>query len=803
MDAVKTISSEDNGKTYTVPESCIGSAKDARETITTLIQAERVRAQNRARINGMWNGNKPWPKLAAKGQGERANFTLREFEGFVAAAKTPYYALAFKAERFINLTLDYGDADPSMLAEWALKIATRYQYANEDDDSLDMHMQRSQLQMVVFGSGPMVWEDATDWKATSRMAGQLLLPDDASADIEDWETAGCPRSYLPTKLWDLVKNEESATAMRWNVAAVKRAIMKAQPDAIVSAWGNQWERYEQDIRKSALGFNARSKRIVVADLYQKEFTNRISHFIVLQESDGAVMPEDSEDPNSGFLFRHIGRYECFGEFVCPFLYDVGPDGQWHSVKGAGPKIFDYCSASDKLTMRGLDGAMLATGPVLKAKDTKALSQTAITAIAGATVVGPDYEVQQQRVMPDLQSPLLMKRDLQSTLQSNTGQYRQRVSEENQEPTLGQAQMNMQQQNVLGEGDASRYCHQLDRFHKERFRRLLVMGKKLYAKRKNITPVDIENETALSASEKGALKFYRGCVVQDGIPEEIMVFENFCRIKAVRLVGNGSSQMRVMIGKEMLSLLPTMNERGRTFALRMFASALGDETMADAIYPAYGTPQQADSHISVATLENNALKTPNAEVAISPEQDHVTHFGVHLKSVAQHAQQIQAGQGDPHELLLHLEQAGPHTHEHLQAIAGDPTRKEQVKGMQQAWLGMSKMMDQLSQQIQAADEAAAKQQQPQAPDPALISALAKVHGELAIKGMKARGDMHLKAEKQNFQLRQSDLKTAHGIRIDNLTALHDISTDRAVTKHDMSLDRAKAAHEARQPETAAA
>lgn len=808
MDAVATISSEDNGLTFEVPESCIGSAKDARDTITTLLKAEEGRSKKRSRVNGMWNGNKPWPNLVGKGQGERANFSLREFEGFVAAAKTPYYALAFKTDRFVRLTLDYGNADAGLLAEWEGKISTRYQYANEDDKSFNTHFQRSQVQMVVHGSGPMIWEDDTDWKATSRMAGQFLLPDDASADIEDWETAGCPRSYYPTKLWNIVKNEAAATARGWNVKAVKRAIMHAQPETVTSAFGMQWERYEQDIRKGATGFDSRSKKIFVADLFQKEFSGQISHFIILRENYGAVpgadiATADSEDPSAGFLFRKIGRFECFSQICCPFLYDVGPDGQWHSVKGAGPKIFDYCMASDLLTMRTIDGAMLATGPLLRAKDTKALSQTAIAAVAGATVVGPDYEVMQQRSFPDMQSPLLAKRDLQNAQQSNTGQYKQRVSEENQEPTLGQAQMNMQQQQVLGEGDADRYYDQLDRFHEERFRRLLAMGKKLYAKRKNIAPTDDAASTTLTNSEKGALKFYRSCVETDEIPEQIMEFENFCRIKATRLVGNGSSQMRTMIGDKLATYMPLVDERGRNFILRNNIAAIAGETYADAIVQPYGTPQMADSHMSVATLENNALKTPNAEVLVDPSQDHVVHFGIHLQSVAQHAQQVQGGQGDPHELLLHLEQAGPHTHEHLQAIAQDPTRREQVKGMQEVWLGMSKMTDQLAQQVQEADQAAADQQPQQAPDPALIAALAKVHGELTIKGQKAAGDMQLKAQKQQFQLRQSDLKTAHKIRLDNLQALHDVETDTATTRHGMKLDSAEAARKARQPETEAA
>lgn len=774
MDAVATIESEDQGRTFTVPESCIGNSKDARETTTTLLEAESVRSKKRAKVNGMWNGNPPWPGLLrAKGQGERANFTQRKFEGFVAAAKAPYYAMFSKPDRFIMVELEYGNADPGLLAEWCGRIATRYQYALKDWNGLDMHMQRSQLQMVVHGSGPMVWEDAEDWRSSSRMAGQILLPDDASAEIEDWDTAGCARSYLPTKLWNIVKNESAATARGWNVPAVKRAIMNAATESLQKMHGTTWEYYEAEMRKGATGYDAKSKRVFVADLFQREFSGKVSHFIVLREDEGKS-PADTDkpdDPNFGFLFRKIGRFECFEQILCPFLYDVGPDGQWHSVKGAGPKLFAFYSVSDRLICRTMDGAMLQAGLVVKAKDIKALQQAAITPISGATVVGPDYEVMQQRSFQDLQSPLLANRVLDDTLSRNTGQYQAHFVTDDHAPTLGQEQMTAQQQNVLADGDADRYLNQANHFHKETFRRLLAMGKKLYAKRKDIAPVDIEEETSLTPSEKGALKFYVGCVKTDQIPEEVMEFENFCRIKAKRLVGNGSAQMQVMISEKLTALLPTMDERGRNFTLRNHVSALAGETMADAIYPAYDTPQVADSHMSLATLENNFLRLPNAQVMVDPSQDHVIHFGIHFQFVGQVGQQVQAGQTDPHELLILLEQAGPHTHEHLQAIAMDPTRKEQVEGMQKAWIGMSKMADQLAQQIQEMDEAAAAQQPQQAPDPALIKMIMEVQGMLDIKTKKMLGEMKLKKEKQDFAMKQKDAQTAQTMRLKNVSTMH--------------------------------
>ena len=794
MDEIETIEQDEDGE-FELPKSRIGCVTDARGVITSLVQAEETRSIRRSKFKGMLGGNPPWnPQLLeSKGMSDRANFSLREAEGFLAAAKTPYYRLFFTG---IDLRMEYGEADIQMLTEFATKVATRYGYMIDDWNGLDMRAQRSHYQMIAHGSGPFVWEDTKDWRSDSWLTGQFLLPDDASADIEEWETAGYTRSYLPSFLWKKIQNESSAKAEGWNVEAVKREIMNAAPENMVNLWGSNFEAYDAEIRKGVTGFDSKCKRIFIGGLFQREFNGKISHFIIPRSPDGQV-PEpvttpvtattDEDDDEGehaieGFLFRKLERFKSFCEITVPFIYDVGDDGDFQSVKGAGPKVFDFCASSDRLTMRALDGAMKASGIIVKASNANALQESAFTDTTGGTVIGPGYEAMQQRVAPDLQSPLLMKRDLHNTLSENTGQYRQRVNDENPEPTLGQAQLNAQQQATLGEGDANRYYRQLDRWHRETFRRALKMGRSLYERRKDLAPdEDGEYEDGnLTESERGALKFYRNLVTLDNIPEEFLKFSNFCVVRAKRLLGNGSNQMRQIISNDLMGLVPLVNERGRNIIIRnKIAASAGDE-WADAIEPPYGTPQIDDGHIALATLENNILRMPMGEVAVGPGQDDVTHFGIHAQGVGKHAAMVKAGQADPHALLIHLNQAGPHMLEHLGKVANDPTRKTQVKAMGAAFMNMSKFSDQLTQQIEAMDAAAAAQQPPQQPDPKVIIGLAEVAGNLKIKETKMRGDMQIKAEKQKIQNRLSDLETSHSMNLASAEAATSIRNDTVST-----------------------
>jgi len=759
MDGVATL----DEKTKAVPEARIGSEKDARTVVDQLREAERIRSRKRAKIQGMLDGNPPYNPvtLRNKGQGHRTNLNLREGEGMVDSAKTPYYDLVFEVPQFAQVYCEYGDNDQRNY-EWGQIISKRYHDMLDSWAGMDFHFQLHQWQMCVFGAGPLCWRDARDWRSQAVKAGQVLVPDDAPANLEELETLVRPRPITPGDLYQSIKNEKAATAAGWNVKIVKQAIVDAAPDS--PSVLNDWEYYQAQIRAGDVTWNAKSKRIFVCDLFQKEFNGTVSHFILL-DSDSVISQKTGYKRDEDFLFKKIGRFDCFDQIICPFFYDVGT-GEWHSIKGLGPKIYDFCEVSNRLTGEMIDGARIGSGITLEAADANALLQTQIVHIGGGVVIQPGYKAVQSRIAESLEGPLAVKRDLQNTLQSNTGQYRQRVSEENHEPTLGQAQLNAQQQSVLSKGAVNRYYKTLDGWHKETIRRALAMGVKLFKTHKQDTPDDYS--TAMNDSERGALKFIQGCVA-DGVPQEALAMEYICSIKATRAIGYGSAQMQELATGGLMQLLPMLNEEGRNNVLRRRAALLVGQANVDAIVPPYQQADVPDDQVWAATMENNALRELGGDIILTPKQDHVVHFGEHLKDVQQHVQQTQGGQNpqgdpsDPMKLLVHLEQAGPHMNAHLVHIQGDPTRKDMVGQMRQALVALGKLADQLKQQMAEAMKAQAGQQQQQ-PDPEAAAKIMKVVGDLKLKQAKNEGDMQLKAQKQAQQMRLKDLQTAHNMRL---------------------------------------
>lgn len=744
------------------PKSRIGSASNARQFVNYLIEKEDERDRRRTKINGLLDGNSPWTSktLRDKQQGHRTNFNLREGEGAVDAAKTPYYDLVFEVPKFCSIYLDMAEYDQEQNLEWGEIMAEEYHETLDRWEDFDRVIQLHQWEMVVFGIGPVFWPHELDWRSEAIKVGRVLVPYRTKASVDKLEMAVVLHGFRADQLYDLIKNEKAARTQGWNPLLVKDEIMDVHDgDWWTDRGAKDWDSYQRAYRTGDLfhGMN-QSEEVQVASLFIREFSGKISHYIIGNTTKPAKKEKDvSEDDNEkevGYLFKKKERFESFSQVICPAFFDTGPDGTWHSIKGLGPKIFDFCDYSNRTFCQMSDGAIIGSGITLETQDANALQETQLILLGGATVVGPGYKVVQTRIAESLNGAMVMRREAQNIMQNNTGGYKQRVSNENQEPTLGQAQLNAQQQALLGKGSINRYYNGfLDRFHKETLRRLLD-----------------SRLTDKKPGGKAAVEFRERCMKR-GIPKEVLSFDHVCRVKAMRSLGYGSPQIRDMATKELLQLLPLMDETGKNNALRARTSAIPGvgQSMVDLYFPSLNKKRQPEDHFWDAVMENNNLRDLGGEVVVTSRQNHPTHFQVHYSDWVEHVQQMGQGEAEPHEVLIHSENAGPHLRQHIDKMPdqiptsdGKMAANQEKEQLLKAWDAMAKATDHLHQEIDQINQSQEKDRQPQI-DPKLMAAMAKVKGELEIKATKTAGDMELKAMKQKQNMRLADIKTAAELR----------------------------------------
>jgi hypothetical protein len=850
-------------ETFERPASRLGNAGNARSLVSRLKYEDETRMFRYTKFQGLMDGNPPWSsqKLNDLGQGHRANFNLRESEGIVEAAKTPYYDLVFEVPSFARIEYGIEGVEQYLLDQWNDIISEEYSDVLNLWDGFDHQMQLHQWQMVVNGVGPLFWPHYIGWQSEAVKSRKVLVPQETRANVGDLELCVVLHSYRADELEAFIKKgaTDDPTGDGWNAPLCKQAIVDCAMREMRQTFGTEnYDLYQRAIRTGDLFYGIhRSNRVFVASLFVKEFGGKVSHYMVTDQNLGHTSEVSGEtDEETGYIFKRRNKFDSFAQVLCPFFYDSGPDGTWHAIKGLGPKIYDFCDVSNRTFCQMLDGSVIGSGITLESQDANAIEETQIALVGGAAVVSPGYKVVQTRIAESLEGAMAMRRELHGTLQANTGSYRQRTDEggNRAEPTLGQAELVQQQQGMLTKGSTNRYYNNLDKFHRETLRRLL--------------------DPAQSKSVPGgedAMHFVQRCIAR-GIPQQAMNFKLIQRVISTRSIGYGSPQLRDIATTQLMSMIPYMDEISRNHALRARACALPGIGMhsVDSFFPPIEKSGVPNAHAALAVLENNALRQQGGKALVEPMQNHAIHFGVHMQDAMQHAQgavggamgqqnvpqpgmngngngmmppQQQNGNGQqqppapaasPGEVLVHLENAGPHMTQHLQALSGDPTRKDQVTAFQQQLSQLGKISDQLHQQVteQMKAQAANAPQPQEQPDPDMVAKMTKVKGDLAIKEQKMQADHELKVRKQTFNETLADKKTAAGIQRDTVRTGADVQrtatgmkleqartrqgmdieaartgqsmgVEATKTKHAMSIAERKARHDAQLKERAAA
>jgi hypothetical protein len=128
----------------------------------------------RARIKGLVDGNPPYSHaaLVAAGRADECNVNWRIAKYFLTLAKGMIYDVFSEAETYATVLLDYqkviedarkADAYSAVSAdqvcEWGHIVTDEFDRLQKGDPDFDYTSQQSQGQSVLYGCGPIVFED--------------------------------------------------------------------------------------------------------------------------------------------------------------------------------------------------------------------------------------------------------------------------------------------------------------------------------------------------------------------------------------------------------------------------------------------------------------------------------------------------------------------------------------------------------------------------------------------------------------------------------------------------------------------
>jgi hypothetical protein len=136
------------------PESRLNDAAEVATLVQRLANADERRAQVRAKLKGLVDGNSPYSsgELRSKGQSYRCNINFRESENFLSMGLSAFYDVFSEAPTYANVRINASDANESEV--YSRIITEEFDRLQKQDDNFDYLIQLSQHEMVLYRVRP-------------------------------------------------------------------------------------------------------------------------------------------------------------------------------------------------------------------------------------------------------------------------------------------------------------------------------------------------------------------------------------------------------------------------------------------------------------------------------------------------------------------------------------------------------------------------------------------------------------------------------------------------------------------------
>lgn len=765
------------------PSSRFKDADEVRQLCEDMRTADRARSNNRAKVQGLIDGNRPIPQgaLISAGQGWRANVNFREAEGLVQAQRTPYYDLVTEVNPCIECQIDFGFGSKYKRYEWQQIIAEEFHRTLFGWNSWDWHIQLRQSEEMIHGWGVHLTMDAYDWRVSTKVMRDVLFPDGTTSDLEDLEFFCVRDTVKAHKLYEAIRNESAATLVGWDVKQVKDAILEAATTK--AGHGNRQtnaEEVQQRLKNGDMGFGWNgATSITLNHFFVREYGTRkapggITHYIIVENSTKAL----------GFLFERKNRFKHFGQILHFFPYDIGSDGTIHSIRGLGVRIFPFCELFNRLKNHMVDNVLVNSGILLTQTGNGVdLQRLQLTRIGALNILPAGVNPAQWRPMDLNQGPIPLARELQGTMQENTKTYRQQMVDAGHERTATEVAINNADTAKLAKSAHNMEYRALSKMYREQLRRL-----------------SDPNVTTAHRGGKEAVAFQERCF-RRGVPKA--AFSHIIDVTATRSLGAGSASHRLQVTTALMNTVyPIVGPQEQNNIIRDFVAAMAGQNAVNRYVPAMDAHSIPTDDDSVAVLENDALIN-GGEALVAPNQNHVRHASRHLQKAFSFVPALQAGQVDPQSVLAAWEAIGPHASLHTAYIAKDQTQKNEFLALKAKLTELSQLTDKLRQHLeQQAQAAETEAQLAQVAGQDGQQALGSGDPELDLAYEKLRGEMTLKFEdlKQKMQLRGDQARHAMRLKEDKQNTARNVQEKLADAKIDVMKQQASAGGNGKRPYT---
>lgn len=282
------------------------------------------RAENRARINELFNGFPPYSDSEVRDNSIEVNVNNLEGTNLATKARGQLSNALVSPDPIVNIQLDYGPVYKKY--EWGDTITSIINRILKNSREFNEEEESTLAQIVLHGIGPAHWENRYCWCPESRGVEDVLVPSETLRSLKNLPLIAIYRSYTWPELYKLTHGPKVDRA--WNMPVVEQCLAWVDQEAS-RLFGTKWPEFWSPEKMSE-----RIKQDT--GIYMSDAVPTIDTFEVLYwDDDGKkagwkrrIILDAWGDPGvggAGGVANYPGRadYTKYGLNKSEFLFDSG------------------------------------------------------------------------------------------------------------------------------------------------------------------------------------------------------------------------------------------------------------------------------------------------------------------------------------------------------------------------------------------------------------------------------------------------------------------------------------------------
>jgi Uncharacterized enzyme of heme biosynthesis len=773
-------------------QSRISTVTAARSVYDRFVQTDNSGdARRRAILKGMADGNPPYndAEMRERGLAHLTNVNFQSMGSNLDARVSSAHELFLEVPALIEVdpSVDYTN-DPSVF-DWCRIIADEFTHMFRNWPVFLANMDLIWRDSDMYGFGAALFDNPWSWQFKSVRRGQVLIDPSGSIDPSEHEVICIRDEVRPTDLFALTDDPEMSGQAGWKLDAVRKQLVETfsnATDAKAPGYNSsEWENLAQARLNCDPNYQARQFGVIqTVHMFVKEVSGarKVSHYIFTQQA-------GREDD---FLYVKQDKYDSMSHVLWFFPYNFGY-GSIGSIRGVASKMAQHEDLSNRILCSASDTVKLGGTLILRTANAVDYAKLKITQIGPYTLLPPEVQPVQTTFAPQVNDMLQMRGVADAVMRNNTGTYRQhseavenpgrmRTATEVMAETSHEARY---EKNAI----AMRYDH-LDKLYREVMRR--------------VSEARTLPKAVVFKGRELIEKFYARCESRGVDKKFLHGYGEDYTVSAFRSIGMGSLGVKFDLTNQLLNvsqLLP--DEIGKRNAIFDFVAVRVGYRNAMKYVAPVNRDQIPSNEMSIAQLEWNDV-SEGSQVRVGTDQWHPVHIAVFLEGIVGILQQVEQGRMQSYiQPAQTVNIALQHVSEHLQHLAANPKRANELRAIQAQLKQLEAPIQQLMALAEREQQLMEEQQQQQAQQQAELEQESQINAmrnqvleEQAANG----GPAALEKVKADYQLGLQKLQADNAIKTaiaqadigrKNAMARADIANKNLTVQNDLALKRMQA------------